>query len=749
MYRISRLFKGCPVLSITLGILMLSLSFSDAAIMYEHGTLREFLGGSCQDCAYDNWISHVSEGIAAPGLNDYGPLELDPQSNGFGHYQIIESDSSGNAVIACWYDIFTHFLDGDTAAVENLLESSGLDTMYQLVVLTDDLEQYYILREVLNLSYYDAQLTLLDSTDDVRGSFDFGWGIYVYSPFAIKSEVIVEVPHPCDDFIAPFIATDVFESWQAGILMIAGAGREVAWTGVGEYNNTMSLSDPSRNSQTVFHAAHRAFVDSHSNNFAIQVHSYDTQLHPGLSSLIISAGPDDPFPNEPVLDRCAYDDMISLTPYIPVPANTCGNHPNVTVDLYYQIYYEGGYHYQGNFPVILNAWDLQGYGQNRQLIYSHIGHNHYRDPENFLHIEMDELPNVIRDSVTVFYRTDLSGGVTFDNFSNALTYYRPAYQALLQALEYPAMVFLLNVTPSSLQFPGIRALETDTLSIVFQNRSHTDTLLIQDVYVNNSAFSVFSAPIGISLVPSQPCSVQVVFQPQNVFSYSGILTFSTDQGCSHVVLHGTGLGAVAYLSPSSVNFYAVPINMGLVARAYLRNGGNYQMQLMSVIDSPPHFLCNASPDNPIAPFGQYLLNLTFLPLENGLFRDTLYIVTDAFNSDTLMLKVQGEGGYLPAAPQHMTIAIEESHITLTWNRVTITQWGSPMTVNAYSVYYTENLMDRFRYLAETSDTTLTFSIGFPFPVKNFYQVRAQGSSNGNVSFDLINPSNHDFQLVSP
>ena len=749
MYRILRLFKGCRALSIMLGILMLSLSFSNASILYEYGSLREFLGGNCPECEYDNWISHVSEGIANPGLNDYGPLGLDPQTNGFGRYQIIESDSIGNALIVGWYNIFTHLLDGDTAAVDNLLESSGLDTVYQLVILTDDLGQYYILREVLNLSYYDDQLTPLDSTDDVRGSFDFGWGVYIYSPQAVKPEAIIEVAHPCDDFIAPFIATDVFESWQAGFLMIAGAGREVAWTGEGEYNNSKSLSDPSRNSQTVFHAAHRAFVDSYSDNFAIQVHSYDTQLHPGLSSLIISAGPDDPFPNEPVLDRCAYDDMISLTPYVAVPANTCGNHPNVTVDLYYQIYYEGGYHYQGNSPIILSAWDLQGYGQNKQLIYSHIGHDYYRDPENFLHIEMDELPNVIRDSVTVFYRTDLSGGVTFDNFSHAITYYQPAYQALLQALDYPPIVYLLNVSPSSLQFPNIRALETDTMSIVFQNRSHTDILLVQDVYVNNSVFSIFSAPIGMNLNPGQPCSVQVVFNPLNAFIYNGILTFSTDQGCSHVVLQGTGLGAIAYLTPNSVNFYAIPANMGLVTRVYLRNGGNYSMQLISVIDSPPHFLCSASPDSPIVPFGQLLMNLTFLPLEDGFYQDTLFVITDAFNADTLLLRVQGEGGFQPAAPQHITISKEESHITLYWNQVHTTQWGSPMTVGAYSIYCAETLMDRFQFLAETSDTTFTFSIGFPTPIKSFYQVRAQGSSDGNASLDLLDNSNHDFQLITP
>jgi hypothetical protein len=442
--------------------------------------------------------------------------------------------------------------------------------------------------------------------------------------------------------------------------------------------------------------------------------------------------------------------MISLTPIIPVPANTCGHHPDVTVDQYYQIYYEGGYFYQGNSPEIPVAWDLPGYGQNQQLIYSHSAHHPYRDPENFIHIELDELPNAIQDTVTAFYLCQFRGPVTFSNFYNALAYYRPAFQSLMLAMTYPPMVDAIDVYPPTLHFPSIPVLETDTLSLRFQNHSPTDTLLVQNVFCDSIAFSIIYVPVGMVLNPGQQCSVQVVFHPQNILSYQKILTFSTNQGCRYVELQGTGLGAIAFLFPPYLNFNAIPTIMGAFARTSLQNIGNFPMRLVSVVDSPPHFLCSwESPDSIILPFGQLPLNVVFLPQTFGLFQDTLYVITNAFSTDTLMLRVRGEGGFMPAAPTHLTISKHNSHVILTWNGVHQTFWGSPMTASAYSIYFAASPVDSFRFLAQIPDTTFAFSVGFPEPNTCFYQVRAQVDSSWNLPSNTLNHSYQIFQPISP
>ncbi len=113
-----------------------------AEIIYETGSLRGFLGGNCTGCQYDNWISHISEGIALEGFNDYAPVELDPQTNGFGNYQIIPNDSTGDALIETWYNVFLNILAADTTVVMDALETAQLDTIYQLVILSDSLNNY-------------------------------------------------------------------------------------------------------------------------------------------------------------------------------------------------------------------------------------------------------------------------------------------------------------------------------------------------------------------------------------------------------------------------------------------------------------------------------------------------------------------------------------------------------------------------------------------------------------------------------
>lgn len=229
-------------------------------IIYESGRLLEFIGGESADLAYDNYISHVSEGIVEPGYNDYGPDWLDTQTNGFGDYRIIPANSP---TLDYWRLIFNNILMEDYQSVNSLLADSLDSFRYEIVQFTDTVfnHVYYLLREQLDSSFVDLNLPGIND-DDVIGSFRNGWGLYILNPNAIQANLILEVPHPCDDFIAPYIASELFQQCDAFALLIAGAGREVKWTGEGDYNNGKSKSDPSRNANTVFQVFHEVLSDS-------------------------------------------------------------------------------------------------------------------------------------------------------------------------------------------------------------------------------------------------------------------------------------------------------------------------------------------------------------------------------------------------------------------------------------------------------------------------------------------------------
>ncbi|MFC2150695.1 T9SS type A sorting domain-containing protein [Calditrichota bacterium] len=411
-----------------------------ADLINEQANFQDFFMGSDQDCSYDNWVSHVSEGIVSAGYNDYGPVELDRQTNGFGSFQLIPADAGGDSLLDNWKAIFEAFFQGNTATVVSLLESSGLEDIYEFVSFSDGI---IVLREVLNVDdYFDNNGTPGTGGDDVTGSFDYGWGLYAFNPNATRPEIVIEVVHPCDDYIAPANALHAFQAIDAGYLFVNGAGREVLWTEVGTYYNSKSLSDPSRNARHPFQMAHEAAVDLINEELVIQLHSFDTESHAGSRSIELSVR-DDEYPNQPLMDFEAYFDLISLTPEIPIIENSIGgyDHNEVTVKEYYGAYYDNFPYYQyrgyGASYQIDNRIDLWGYSLSPQMLYSHTNHDgdvheEYDSLENWLHIEMDEFPDVIESTQTDVEDFYGAGAVvpTYQNFADVVEYYDPFYTAL-------------------------------------------------------------------------------------------------------------------------------------------------------------------------------------------------------------------------------------------------------------------------------------------------------------------------------
>ena len=110
-------------------LLSVNLIFSD--IIYEQGSLTEFIAGNSPETSYENWLSHVTEGVASPGFNDYGPEWLDIQTNGFGNHRVLTENSP---TLHYWETIFNYFVAGDTTYVDSLLQDSIQSFFYELVI---------------------------------------------------------------------------------------------------------------------------------------------------------------------------------------------------------------------------------------------------------------------------------------------------------------------------------------------------------------------------------------------------------------------------------------------------------------------------------------------------------------------------------------------------------------------------------------------------------------------------------------
>ncbi len=411
---------------------------ANAEIVYESGSLREFIGGNSPTTAYDNYVSHVSEGIANAGYNKYAPDWIDVQTDGFGTYRIIDESSYA---LTHWRNIFQALLENDLVSAHEMLRDSMATFHYDLVQF-EDVEYsrtFYMIREQLDLSYSDANQPEIIG-DEVIGSFANGWGLFIINPAASRQQVLVEVPHPCDDFISPYLGVEMFLHTDAFGLAISGAGREVKWSGISSYNNEKSRSDPSRNSNTVFQVFHEVLCDSlmqigpHS-PLVLHTHSFDDNTaHRNFQSIVLSGGYDAANANKPIRDISDDNfDLVNFTTEYPISAGQFGAHESERVDAYYRVHYSGSFLYHGaeqNYDVPHTS-TLLGPNTGVQMNYLRPFFNNNGVYEPWVQIEFFEKPMLFQDlgmPLTELYAGNYPS--SYENYSILLDYYQPFMDAL-------------------------------------------------------------------------------------------------------------------------------------------------------------------------------------------------------------------------------------------------------------------------------------------------------------------------------
>ncbi len=432
---------------LTFIIFCLSLVFMPLySITVETASLRDFMYGSTDETAYDNFYSRIVEGVVIDGYNQYAPW--DRQTNGFGTFILADEEQMEN-----WEEVIEHFMNQEFELAANAVRFYQFP--YEVVKFndTDTGRTYYMLREKLNMEFFDDNGYPDRPEMHQQGSFDYGWGLYVFNPDS-KIPIVVNAPHPKDDFITVPISTNAFQDWDARFLMVAGAGREVMWTEQGSYTNGKSLSDPTRNQVHPFNTAYRAFCDDIRETFdrqelSVQIHSFD-YTHPNYKSLQIALGSSADrarYPGLPTRDLSGNQlDLINLSPYVIHPANSIGIHDDVLVTDYYAVYYqEHGmyYHHDEYGPLrISNRINLTGIA-GPQYRYS-IGTNVWNTFDvfsPFFHVEMEELPSIYPQDMFHYrwlygYDERTQRWDTDNLFTKSNAYYQPWLDAMAELIPY-------------------------------------------------------------------------------------------------------------------------------------------------------------------------------------------------------------------------------------------------------------------------------------------------------------------------
>ncbi len=366
-------------------ILALLLSGALSAMSVEVGSIRGFLYGIEPNCGYDNWVSHLVEGTPVAN-NHYAPWDI--QNTGFGNYRYPSEDD-----LLQWGELIQAWLAQDFPRADSLIVQYELP--YELIHFhdTDQGREYYMLRELLNddIDYNNSdQAAIIE-----EGSFDYGWGLYIFNPKASR-QMMISAVHPCDDYPSPIIAMEAMLLWDARFLFIAGAGREALITG---NSNNSSISDPSRHQTHAFNVAYQLACQQIRDltgkiEFSVQMHSFDWQTHPTLKPVVVSAGGGRIHPSLPIVDESQLKkDLFHHTPWEVLPENALGTHPAITIEDYYTVYSQVPIECEasGQAAVISTSAELPGYIYNRQMLFTEQP-NIFDSYSPFFHVEMAELP---------------------------------------------------------------------------------------------------------------------------------------------------------------------------------------------------------------------------------------------------------------------------------------------------------------------------------------------------------------------
>ncbi len=385
-------------------VAFLIIPFFLFGIVEETASLKSFIFGQTENTEYDNYLSHVSEGIASNNYNLYSPW--DRQTNGFGTYHLPSATEQSQ-----WTEITVAFVNQNYDLAESLITLYNFP--YEIVLFhdTDTNRNYYMLREQLDMNYSDDNGTE-NTDDDELGSFDYGWGLYIFSPDS-ENPIIITAPHVNDDFTTGAVSIKCFEDWDARFLLMSGAGREVLWTNVPPYYNSKSLSDASRIATHPLNLGYKKACDEiratlNHRELSFQIHGYDWNRHQNHTACQVSAGNGKDHPDLPIRDLSnEHNDLINNVPYIVHPENTVGFNTEETISDFFSVNYseDSFYYYQSEDDSleISNNIDLPGYSQNRQMQYSCSGWTDYDIFDPFFHIEMDELPNCYPQTNSNYY----------------------------------------------------------------------------------------------------------------------------------------------------------------------------------------------------------------------------------------------------------------------------------------------------------------------------------------------------------
>jgi len=178
------------------------------------------------------------------------------------------------------------------------------------------------------------------------------------------------------------------------------------------------------------------------------------------------------------------------------------------------------------------------------------------------------------------------------------------------------------------------------------------------------------------------------------------------------------------VSSDNLDFGLVPVGNMMELPLTICSVGDTVLNLRDIFTSNADFYTDFDPaDSLLVPGDSLSLTVTFEPTIERVYLETLFIVSNAEN-ETLTVSLQGDGGAIPDSVENLVITLNYPDAVLTWDAVTTSISGYPLTVDCYLIFYETDAYDEYEFLAYTTATNYTHAGVMQFAASMFYYVEA-------------------------
>ncbi|MBI5060605.1 right-handed parallel beta-helix repeat-containing protein [candidate division KSB1 bacterium] len=178
--------------------------------------------------------------------------------------------------------------------------------------------------------------------------------------------------------------------------------------------------------------------------------------------------------------------------------------------------------------------------------------------------------------------------------------------------------------------------------------------------------------------------------------------------------------------PGALAFGSIPVLNSDTLTATLRNMTSESIMVFGFYssDSAAFIAYGSDSGNVIAPHDSLQVHVVFTPTAPGGYAATLVIASDAPINNVLTVALSGEGGITPPAVDDVVLQVMGNDAHVCWSVVDSSEYGSPISVDAYLVYFSEQFVGPFYFLGLTTDTCYVHAYAAQFASAMHYQVSA-------------------------